>query len=65
VRISVYDVSGRLVKELVPGENRSAGIHTASWDGRNASGRRVVAGIYFYRLETDRGTMTQRMVLLR
>jgi hypothetical protein len=36
----------------------------AQWDGRDDSGRRATAGVYFYRLVTREGTFEKRMLLL-
>ena len=59
----VYSVQGRLVKRLASG-SASAGEHVAQWDGRDDSGRRASAGVYFYRLVTREGTFEKRMLLL-
>ncbi|MGH7724407.1 MAG: FlgD immunoglobulin-like domain containing protein [Candidatus Eiseniibacteriota bacterium] len=48
--LRVYDVAGRLVKDLVDGPE-TAGPHDVVWDGRTDAGRKVPAGIYFYRLD--------------
>jgi hypothetical protein len=50
VRLGIYDLAGRRVRELVAG-TRAAGTHTVRWDGHDASGTRVRAGLYFARLE--------------
>jgi hypothetical protein len=36
-----------------------------SWDGRDAAGQRVAAGVYFYRLEAEFGTLTKKMTVLK
>ncbi len=46
VTLSIYDVRGRLVRELARGPF-GAGEHEVVWDGRDAHGRRAAAGIYF------------------
>jgi hypothetical protein len=64
VSVKVYDVGGRLVETLM--ERRlEAGEHSVAWDGANHNGRRVTPGIYFVKLETERGTVTKKMVLSR
>lgn len=50
-RVSVHDVGGREVRVLVDGELPAAGNRT-SWDGRDAAGRRVSAGVYLVRVAT-------------
>ncbi len=66
--IAVYDMSGRLVRELASGSPLAAGgtAHgTAHWDGRDAGGRRVPSGVYFVRLDSGDRTETRRLSLVR
>lgn len=62
VRLLVHDVQGRRVAELVQGA-LPAGDHQARWDGREASGSRARAGLYFLRLEAD-GRVASRPIVL-
>ena len=64
VRLSIYNVKGQLVNTLV-NEYLIAGQHSVVWEGRDNYGRDVASGIYFYRLETEGGVETKRMVLLK
>jgi len=64
VRFTVYDVSGRVIRELDRGV-RTAGEHEVVWDGRDGRGREVPSGIYFYRLTTPSGTAEGKAVVLR
>ncbi len=64
VRISIYDVSGRLVQTLVD-QLLDAGNHDVVWQGQDSQGRAQASGIFFVRLETDRFKGTRRMVLVR
>ena len=64
VELNVYDVSGRAVRRLY---NRAAvmpGTYSVTWDGRDDAGQSVPRGIYVYRLATDHGSETQRIVRL-
>ena len=63
VRLEVFNMLGQRVAKLVDGE-RSAGVHTARWDGTDAAGRAVGAGVYIYRLSSGGMTMSRRMVLI-
>ena len=51
VRLEVFNMLGQRLIRLVDGE-RSAGAHTARWDGTDAAGRAVGAGVYIYRLSS-------------
>ena len=69
VTLTIYDLSGRVVRTLDVGhriaavyESRSKAIH---WDGRNGLGERVASGIYFYTLTAKDFSITRRMVILK
>jgi flagellar hook assembly protein FlgD len=64
VQLRVYDVHGRVVRELVNGQQEAA-PHTVLWNGTDDRGRAVASGIYFYRLETRGASEVRRMVLQR
>ena len=40
----------------------AAGEHELTWDGRDAQGRPVAAGVYLYRVQVDEQTRTRKMV---
>ncbi|MGB3478965.1 MAG: T9SS type A sorting domain-containing protein, partial [bacterium] len=64
VRLSVYNIEGRLVTTLVD-ETQSAGDHSVDWNGTDAGHAPVASGVYFYRLDTGEYTESQKMVLLK
>ena len=69
VKITIYDTRGVVVRHLDLG-HQPAGTYThrtraAHWDGRDASGKRVASGIYFYQLQTDELSTTRKMVILK
>ncbi len=64
VALRVFDVSGRQVTTLASGR-MEGGRHEATWDGTDAQGRPVAAGVYFYRLATPGTILMRRMVLTR
>ncbi len=64
VRLSVYDRSGRIVRDLVNGPMKT-GRYAVTWDGKANDGKTVSAGIYFYKLETAAGAFQQKVVVTR
>jgi hypothetical protein len=64
VRVSVYDVRGREVVEIL---NRvvQPGVRVVSWGGRNAGGDRVPGGVYLLKLETAHSQATRKVTLIR
>jgi hypothetical protein len=64
VKLVVYDMLGKEVMRLVDGK-LPAGIHTVTWNGRDASGAPVGTGTYLYTLQTENLTQTRKMLYLR
>jgi hypothetical protein len=63
-RLKVYDIAGNLVRTLVD-EQRDAGSHTVTWNGRDDSGRMAATGVYLYRFEAGDSVQTRRMTLVK
>ncbi|MBM3316424.1 MAG: hypothetical protein FJY75_01090 [Candidatus Eisenbacteria bacterium] len=64
VRLSLFDVGGRLVRTIADREF-DAGVHTLAWDGRNGTGQAAASGIYYCRLQAPGFDATQKLVLQR
>jgi hypothetical protein len=64
VKMSVYDISGRLVRTIADGDVQ-AGEHTLTWDGKDTFSRNVSPGIYFLRMATPERAFQKKMVLLQ
>jgi len=62
--LAIYDVGGRLVRELALGP-LAPGIHEATWDGTSRDGEPVASGVYFARLSTGDRAHTLRVSILR
>lgn len=64
VDIKIYDVTGRLVRELVRG-SQVVGTHDVRWDGTDRRGSPTASGVYFVRMIANNQTFTRKMVLLK
>ncbi len=64
VRLSVYAPTGRLVTELVDGYGLQ-GSNSVTWNGQDRFGNDVGSGVYYYRLDTDKNSLTRKMILVR
>ncbi len=64
VKLSIYNIKGQLIKIIVD-SYLTEGFKYSLWNGVNDKGKRVSAGVYFYRLETESGTFTEKMLLLK
>jgi len=64
VSIKIYDMNGKLVKNLVS-EQKAAGVYSISWDGQDKNGFKVTSGVYFYRINAGEFTMSKKMILMK
>src|SRR6185436_18742761 len=62
VKIAVYDLSGRKVRDLVSGLH-SAGTYRTEWNTRDASGARVRSGVYFIRGTIGSQVSTRQVIV--
>ena len=61
--LAILDASGRRVRVLARGP-RPAGAYTLHWDGRDAAGHQIPAGIYFLRLDAAGRSLTSRFAVI-
>ena len=64
VSITVYDMMGRVVKNLV-NDMQTAGFKSIQWDGTNNRNQSISAGIYIYTLYYGNNIETKKMILLK
>lgn len=64
VNVIIYNVKGKRVKTLV-NKIQTLGFHSLRWDARNDIGEKVSAGVYIYKIQTEKYTATKKMVLLK
>lgn len=64
VRIAIYDLMGREVRELVNG-HKSEGTYQVVWDGLNSSGSTVASGVYLYKMEAGDFVQTRKLILAK
>lgn len=64
VRLTVYDINGRLIKEIFSGD-KEAGKYTFEWNGQNSNGVQVSSGVYFYSVKYNNSLSTKKMIYLK
>lgn len=64
VRLDIYDISGRLVQNLISSE-MPGGQHEIYWDGRDTRGLQTSTGIYFITLTTTDATVVRKAVIVK
>ncbi len=69
VRITIYNLLGEVVSELV-NTDMNSGVHTVQWNSESISGRKVSSGIYFYELNAsgingNQFNQVRKMILMK
>ena len=69
VTLTIYDIQGRVVRDLDLGHQRAGIYHSraraAHWDGRNTQGEPVASGLYFYTLKAGEFSATRKMLICK
>ncbi len=64
VNISIFDLSGRLVRTLID-EERMMGVHKVVWTGEDNRGKAVPSGAYLFRMQSGEFSASRRCMLIR
>ena len=64
VNITIYDMLGKLVSNLV-NTNQLSGFKSIQWDATNNQGQPVSAGVYLYSIKAGEFMQTKKMILLK
>jgi hypothetical protein len=64
VQIVIFNLLGQTVRTLVD-DQKSAGVYTAMWDGKNDNGIPVGSGIYLYRMTSGKFAQSKKLLLLK
>ena len=64
VRITIYDMLGNVIKQIVD-EVQNSGYKRAEWNATDNLGQPVSAGVYLYSLEVGDFRQTKKMILLK
>jgi hypothetical protein len=64
VNITIYDMTGRIVKNLVSSQ-QNTGYKSIQWNATNNAGQPVSAGLYLYTIDAGQFRQAKKMVLLK
>jgi hypothetical protein len=65
VRIELYDLAGRRVRNVLDAPYMAPGLHNVTLDGRGEHGEPLDRGVYFYRVQAPERSATGRFVIVR
>ncbi len=65
IELTVYNLSGEIIRTLMHQQKLQPGVHTCLWDGTDAAGGAVPSGVYFYRLNGNTLRQSKKMTLVK
>jgi hypothetical protein len=65
VTLEIFDVSGRLVRQLLQDESLPAGTQSRIWNGQTDKGESAPSGVYFLRLVAGNDSHSLKIQLLK
>lgn len=65
ISISIYNVIGQEVANLVQLQDKSAGTYQVTWNGLDNNGNKVASGTYFYSMRFGNFVKTKQMTLMK
>ena len=65
VTLTVYDLMGREVTQLINNTIQEAGYKSVQWNATDTFGKPVSAGVYLYQIQAGEFAQTRKMVLLK
>jgi len=65
VTLSIYNIKGELIRNLIDNKEFLNGSHSVCWDGKNNTGKEVSSGVYLYTLRIDERIYTRKMLLVK
>lgn len=63
--VAIYDLRGRLVREVATGSFAADTPQTVTWDGRDAQGRQVSSGVYFVTVRSAGEVSREKLTVVR
>ena len=65
VSITVFDLAGNKIRDIIKSKEMRPGGYNVSWSGKNQFNQLVSSGIYILELQVDQFKETRKMVLIR
>jgi hypothetical protein len=65
LKLKIYNISGKLVKSFFTNHQHLTPDHYFVWNGTDDSGKKLPAGVYLARFETNHSTETKEVIILR
>tara|TARA_B100001250_G_scaffold414630_1_gene454992 strand:- start:17658 stop:19466 length:1809 start_codon:yes stop_codon:yes gene_type:complete len=64
VKITIYDLMGNIVKEIID-QSETSGFKSVQWNGMNDKGKLVSSGTYIFGIESNKFIKQKKMIFLK
>lgn len=65
ISLSIYNVKGQLVKNILANQQFAKGTHSVVWNGKDNYGNKVASGVYFTNLKFGNFSKTKKIMMLK
>jgi len=65
VRISIFDINGRLIRDLAPVSDEFTGEYITIWDGKDETGSDMPTGVYYYKISAGNTAVTNKVLFVK
>ena len=65
IKLIIYNIQGKEVRNLIKNNFLSIGWHSIKWDGKNEQGLEMPSGIYLYKIYVGNQQGMRQMILIR
>ncbi len=65
ISITIYNIMGQEVANILPLQDKPAGTHRVTWNGLDRLGNKVASGTYFYTMRYGNFVKTKQMTLMK
>ena len=65
VSISIVDITGREIKNILKNKLMHAGNFNQQWDGRNNMGELVASGVYIIRISSEQQVLRRKITYVK
>ena len=65
IEVKIYNLEGRLIRDLSIERDFPSGEHEFDWDGKDRKGHKVLPGVYLIRINIETDSMAEGTILSR
>ena len=65
ISISIFNVMGQEVANIIQNQDKPAGTYQVTWNGTDKNGNQVASGTYFYSMRFGNFTKTKQMTFMK